>query len=354
MSPIARPSAPRRSSLFALALAVHLSAVSAGAMTTAASAPALSAETAAAGRTPPAEVALVLPFASVGGGEPEWLGAGLAEFVAEGIRGAGYRTVSDDDRRDHLAGLGLDEAPRLPTATACLLARDLGARYLVTGSWAVSAEGTLAVTARAVDARRLVTLAEASSSGPSDSVGPVLATVVTALTGPAGRTPGARRCLESLRAAPGGAISAWLQASAEPEQAAEHLGAALAASPAFAPALIALAEVELAGGQPERVSELLARLPPSAAEHHHASARLLGGRAALALGDVPGALRLLAEAVRLWPDRRALVWLGEAQLESGDLSGAAGSARRALELAPGDDHARDLLGRVERGDGSPA
>ena len=75
--------------------------------------------------------------------------------------------------------------------------------------------------------------------------------------------------------------------------------------------------------------------------------RLLEGRSLLALGDNAGAVAALAESVRLSPQPDRMMWLAEAQLAAGRREDAAETARGALLLVPGDEHAEDILAEAE-------
>jgi hypothetical protein len=292
------------------------------------------------------ERVLVLPFVSEEAAEPAWLSAGLAELVSEGVRLVGYRTVEPESRDALLLDLGLASAPRMSVASACVAGREAGARIVVTGSWSTDAGQGLRVKARALDVERVHLLREAEAAGPLSAAGPVLSRLLLGLTGEAGRAPEGRRQLERLLAAPCPALLAWMQAAGEPEIAEEHLVAALEVDGDFTPALLALAEHHLDAGEPEDVGRLLARMTAGASRSQQARARLLEGRAMLALGDLPAAVAQLDEAATLHPDREPLLWLAEAQLAAGDATAAAASARRALDVSPGDSHALDLLERA--------
>ena len=328
----------------ALTLAVAANASSLPSLSAASPAAAASSEAATA--RPRAEslgdFVLVLPFAAVESQEPEWLSAGIAEFMSESLATVGQSLVDDDERIEVLEDSGLAREPRLTLASACLLGRDAGARRVVTGAWTAT-DATLTVTARSVDVRRMKLVEEASSKGTIEGLGPVLAHLALEIF-PAGKD--AKAEIERLGATPSGALLPWLQAAAEPDMAPQHLEAALQVKPDFAPAILALAAARLDAGQPEQVATLVSRVPATAPVHHQAQAKLLAGRAHVALGETPAALTALKESVRLRPGRTALLWLAEAQLAAHDPQGAAVSARRVLELLPGDEHALSVLERL--------
>jgi Flp pilus assembly protein TadD len=88
-------------------------------------------------------------------------------------------------------------------------------------------------------------------------------------------------------------------------------------------------------------------VPSTASDHHRARARLLEGRALLALGDTKGALAAIGDSVRMRPEVSALLWLGEAQLASGDKAAAVATAHRVLDAVPDESHALELIDRAE-------
>jgi len=312
------------------------------------------AETARATAPVLAPLVLVLPFAARADAEPDWLSWGIAEFVGEGLSLAGFRVVDPDAREDALDATGLDAEKRLTLASACELGRRVGARYVVTGTWR-SESSKLAFTAKILDVERLKLVREGSANAHVSLIAPALGGIIVDVSGDAGRAPAARRELEKLSGLPQEALMAWMQAAAEPDNAMQHLTVALAADADFVRARLDLAEAQLKAGRPEAVPATLRPVAVDAALAHRARAKVLLGRATLAMGDAKGALPLLAEGAQLDPQPEHVLWVAEAQLAVGDRQAARDSARRVLEMLPGDERAQDLLdqaeGREPEGDG---
>ncbi len=289
---------------------------------------------------------LVLPFTGKSGAEPEWLSAGIAEFVGEGMSLVGFRVVDPDAREEALEQTGLAAESRLTLASACELGRRVGARYVVTGTWR-SESSKVAFTARIIDVERLKLAREGSAAAHVSLLAPALGGIVVDVTGDAGRAPAARRDLERLATLKQDALMAWMQAAAEPDNAVSHLDAALAADPTFVRARLDLAEARLAADEAGAVPEILRPVPVDAALAHRARARVLLGRAKLALDDAAGAVAAIAEGVRLEAQPEYLLWLGEAHLAAGDREAARGLAQRILEFLPDDEHARALMDEAD-------
>lgn len=293
-----------------------------------------------------APLVLVLAFAAKGDAEPEWLSAGSAEFVGEGLAMSGFRVVDPDAREDALDAQGLDQEKRITLASACDLARRVGARYVVTGTWRSEAS-ELSFQARMIDAQRLKLLREGSASAHVSLIAPALAGVALDIAGDAGRTPAARHEIEKLAALKQDAIMAWMQAAAEPDNAAEHLQVALAADPGFTRARLDLAEAHLDGDRASSVPATLQGVGVDAALAHRARAKVLLGRATLAMGDEKAGIALLQEGVALDPQPDHLLSLGDAQLAAGQKEAARDLARRVLAMVPGDEHAQDIVDQAE-------
>jgi len=297
------------------------------------------------------EVVLVMPLTQgQGAAQPDWLSDGAACYLAEALSLAGYRVVDQEDRRAVVHEAGLAGAPRLPGASALVLARQVGARFVVTGRWSIEG-GRIRLTARAVDAvgLALVRVAEGEGSSPERA----LEQLAARLTGEAGRAPGVRRHLGELARTSPAALAGWMQSAAEPESVIEHLRAALRLEPAFEPARLALAEALLDAGRPEEVGRVLDELTNSEARHRRARAHALEGRLALAMGDQEGAVRSLTAAALELPETGTLLWLAEAQLAAGDSASAGRTVQQALAQSPSDEAALELLARARSPAGRP-
>ena len=298
------------------------------------------------------QLVLVLPFAPEGPADPDWLSSGIAAYVAEGLELAGYRTVDSEAREDAVQDVGLAEEPHITIASACEIARRVGARYVVTGTWKADAS-RVDVSARFIDVQRLHIVHVGNAGGHISTMPAVLGQLVLAVAGDQGRSATARPAIESLATTKPDVLMAWMQGAAEPEAAGVHLKAALDSDPAFAPALLDLAEARLAEGKPEDVPKILASVPQGGPESRRSRLRLLEGRALLALGDRAGAITALNESVRLSPQPDRLLWLAEAQLASGQTDAAQDTARRVLSIVPDDQHALDII-EPPSADESPA
>ena len=291
----------------------------------------------------PGEVVLLLPLTGPEDAEPDWLGAGAARYLGEAVRLAGYRVVDEEDRRAALHEAGLLDARRVTLASAVVLARQLGARYVISGEWAPEPPG-LRLSVSAVDARDLSLLRRAEAFAGRPEV--ALAELAVTLTGEAGRGAVARRGLEELARTTPAALNGWLQAAAEPEQAEGLLRSARSAAPDFEPVRLAWAEYLLDAGRIDEAGPALDGLSRSSVRHRRARALALEGRLALALGQHDEAVRRLGESSEALPETGTLLWLAEAQLAAGDSMGAGRTVQQALAQSPTDEAALELLARA--------
>lgn len=285
---------------------------------------------------------LVLRFAPASTPDPDWLSAGVAAFMVEGLELSGYRTVDPEAREEALEQVGLAEEPRITLASACEIARRVGARYVVTGTWRADAT-RLDFMARLIDVQRLKIVRRGSSTGHVSTMASLLGQLVLGVAGDGARAVSARHGIEALATTKQEALLPWMQAAAEPEAALTHLDVALKADPVFAPALLDLAEARLDAGEPDAVPRILATVPGGGPETRRSRLRLLEGRALLALGDHSGAIMAISDSVRLSPQPDRMLWLAEAQLAAGQRDAAKETAGRVLSVLPGDQHALDLV-----------
>jgi tetratricopeptide (TPR) repeat protein len=80
-------------------------------------------------------VLAVLAFANVtGGGEDQWLGAGIADTLMADLRGANLSLVGRERILEAMRRLGGEE-PRIDEALAVKVGRDVGARWVVSGGF---------------------------------------------------------------------------------------------------------------------------------------------------------------------------------------------------------------------------
>lgn len=287
------------------------------------------------------DLVLVMPLTRSGSAEPDWLGLGSARYLAEALRLAGYRVVDEGERAAALQQAGLSTDSRLPRASAVMLARQLGARFVVTGRWRQQG-GRLAFSARALDVERLqlVREVEAASTHAERAIAELAEKLVA--------DDGASRQLGAMAKTTPATLAGWMQAAAEPEQGLEHLRAALRLDPDFEPARLARAEALLDRGRVDEARALLVGLTRSDARHRRAQAMVLEGRLALATGERDEAVRALTAAAHELPETGTLLWLAEAQLAAGDSEAAGRTVRQALAQSPSDEGALELLARARR------
>jgi tetratricopeptide (TPR) repeat protein len=265
-----------------------------------------------------------LGFANLtGNGEDDWLGTGLAESLTADLRGAHGLTVLGPERAaEALRALGREGAPA-DDALARQVARDLGARQVVSGAFQRAGDA-VRVTARVSDVATGATLRTAKVDGRLGAIfelqDRVARELLQGLRPESSPAQGAERTrvVEAYEAFARGVLNQRAESYETLDRAAHLFERALALDPDYAQAHLELGATYAAKADFLALPEL----------HERA---LQSFRAALALR--PG-------LVRAWRE------MGSSLVAAGREEEGLAAIRRALELDPEDAGAAGALGRA--------
>jgi TolB-like protein/Tfp pilus assembly protein PilF len=229
--------------------------------------PRVQAQTEDALANPGGRVILVLPFDNRSG-QPtlDWIGDSFPDTLNQRLNSAGFLTISHDDRQFALDHLGLPLDFRPTRATTLRIAQTLDANFVIVGSYNVSG-GRIQVQAQVleVDKLRMSAPLEDSSELPrlfdvEDAVAWKIARQID---------PQFSVALQTFLAASSGVnITAFenyirgLDARTHQERI-QRLNAAVAASPTYAEALLALGKQDFTDRNYKEAADTLEKVPPT-------------------------------------------------------------------------------------------
>jgi tetratricopeptide (TPR) repeat protein len=213
---------------------------------------------------------LVLPFDNRSGqSNLNWIGDSFPYTLNQRLSSAGFLTISRDDRMYALEHLGLPEEFRPSRASTIKIAQTLDADYVVVGSYTVSDPGTpqsrIEVQAQVVEINQLrmtEPIKQANSLPKLDEVENALAWQLARRMDP--RFAVAQQTF--LGAAGAVKLSSFENyirgtAAATPDERVKRLEAAVAETPSFTSALLALGKEQYADRQYESAAATLAKVP---------------------------------------------------------------------------------------------
>ncbi len=219
----------------------------------------------AASGTPPGRLILVLPFDNHSGNPAlDWIGDSFPDTLNARLSSSSFLTITREDREYALDHLGLPTGFRPTRATTLRIAQTLDADYVVVGSYTVAA-GKLQVQAQVVRVNQLrmsAPIADASELARLYDVENATAWKVAREIDP--RFPVAEQTF--LAASAGVPLSAFenyirgVEATSQQERL-KRLSAAVAESPGYTQAMLALGKAQFAARDYDHAAMTLARIP---------------------------------------------------------------------------------------------
>jgi len=328
-------------------------------------------------------VVLVLPFDNRSG-QPtlDWIGDSFPDTLNQRLTSAGFLTISNDDRQFALDHLGLPVDFKPTRATTIRIAQTLDANFVVVGSYTVTS-GRIAVHAQILNVDKL----QLSQPLDNSSDLPRLFDVENAIAWKVARQidPHFNVAQQTFLSAAGGVpLSAFENyirgvGASSPQEQIKRLQMAIAITPNYPAALLALGKVQFAQGDFDHAAITLAKVPHSDRRALEASfylglARFNSGRYAeaeaaftfvasrLPLPEVVNnqgvaasrqgrnAIPLFQRASTADPSDADYHYnLAVAQLRQGDFAAAQQEVDLALKLRPADPEAPLLKARISSG-----
>jgi tetratricopeptide (TPR) repeat protein len=283
-------------------------------------------------------ILLVLPFDNrTGQPSLEWVREAAADLVSTRFAAAGFAPMNRADRMYALDHLGLPQGFQPSRASSLKLAQTLDADSIVVGSY--STDGTAIVaTAQLVDVPRLRMGSTVTSRGEMRDMISVFDSLAWKLTRQL--DPGFSGAEETFVAAGKSlrldAYEQYIRGITEPDQAerVRHLNSAVALSPGFSPAWMALGREDYDGQQYQQAAEAFAKVDHSGPDGLEAG--FYRGLSLLFSGDYPNAEQAFAEVARILP-------LGEVENNEGVAMSRQGRDGTALfvQAASADPNAAD-------------
>jgi len=287
----------------------------------------------------PGTVMVLPPTGISSGAEQGWVGEAVSDLLPRELARLGVPAIDRFDR------LRAHEALAIPPvsvtrATSIRIAEALGASRIVVGSY--EAKGpSLSLALRILDVGRGALSAPLIAEGPPESLPGLVRSLAwdIALSGPTPITTTREAFLGPSRSPPYSlvALRSFGQALASRDGGARRklLKAALASTPSFDEARIALARMQVEARESVAALDTLARVPPGSSSFRQA--RFLAGRADLDLGRYRDAAGIFAALSVEAPTPGVLNNYALALLRAGDGSGerASDALRKAVEVGPG-------------------
>ena len=333
-------------------------------------------------------VVLVMPFDNQSGQSPlEWIGDSFPDTLNQRLTSAGYLTISREDREFALEHLGLPTDFKPSRATMIRIAQNLDADFVVVGSFTVK-DSRISVEARLLDVKQLRLSQPVSDSAELQR----LFDVENSLSWKLARQMDPHFSVAQqtfLSASAGIRLSSFenyirgTDATA-PEEQVKRLQMAVAESPNYAAAVLALGKAQYANRDYDKAAATFAKIPASdrrslegefylglsrfnTAKYAEAETAFAFVAARLPLPEVVNnqgvaasrrgrdATPLFQRAVSADPkDPDYHYNLAVTLLRKGDTAGAAREADAALKLRPADNEAADLKNRIASGRTAPA
>jgi tetratricopeptide (TPR) repeat protein len=212
-------------------------------------------------------VILVLPFNNHSG-EPnlEWIGDSFPDTLNQRLTSAGFLTLSRDDRQYALDHLGLPVDFKPTRATTIRIAQTLNANFVIVGSYTVS-KNRISVQAQVLNIDKL----KLSQPITDSSDLPRLFDVENSIAWKVARhiDPNLKVAQQTFLSAAGGVpLSAFENyirgtSASTPQEQIKRLQMAVALTPNYPAALLALGKAQFAQGDFDRAAATLAKVPHS-------------------------------------------------------------------------------------------
>jgi tetratricopeptide (TPR) repeat protein len=385
------PSPIRRLFPLAILLAASIACLAAPAQTPAQSPSQPSAATpdsAADIRQPGGRLVLVLPFDNRSGqSNLGWIGDSFPYTLGQRLNSVGFLTIGRDDRQYALKHLGLPDDFRPSRATTIRIAQTLDADYVIVGSFNVQ-NGRIEVQAQVLEVNQL-----RMSPPLTDSAGlPRLFDVENAIAWKVAQRmdPHLAVAEQTFLAAAGGvrlsSFEDYIRGTSAPtsDERLKRLQAAVAETPDYTPALLALGKEQYATSQFEAAAATLAKVPSTdrvaleagffrglarfnIAKYAEAAAAFAFVATRLPLPEVvndqgvaesrqgKNAAPLFQQVIAADPNDADYHFnLAVALLGQSDIAGATREVQAALKLHSDDPEATELLSRLQATHGATA
>ena len=208
---------------------------------------------------------LVLPFENRSGqANLAWIGESFPDTINQRLNSAGFLTLTRDDRLYALDHLGLPADFKPSRATTLRLAQTLDANIVVVGSYTV-ANGRIAVQAQTLDVNQLRMSAPLEDSSVLDR----LFDAQNAVAWKVARQidPGFKVAEQTFLAASAGvkliAFEDYIRGidAATPQEREKRLAQAVAETPTYSAALLALGKTQYAAREYDQAAATLAKVP---------------------------------------------------------------------------------------------
>lgn len=333
-------------------------------------------------------VVLVLPFDNRSGQSTlDWIGDSFPDTLNQRLASAGFLTISSDDRQFALDHLGLPVDFRPTRATTIRIAQTLDANFVIVGNYTVS-KGRISVQAQVLDVDKLGLSQPLTDS--SDL--PRLFDVENSIAWKIAKQidPHFNVAQQTFLSAAGGVpLSAFENyirgiSASTPDEQIKRLQMAIAITPNYPAALLALGKAQFAQGDFDHAAATLAKIPHSdrraleasfylglarfnSAKYAEAESAFAFVATRLPLPEVVNnqgvaasrqghnAVPLFQRASTADPNDADYHYnLAVALLRQGDFAGAKREVNQTLKLRPKDAEAALLKTRIESGRAIPA
>jgi tetratricopeptide (TPR) repeat protein len=337
-------------------------------------------------RQPGGRLVLVLPFDNRSGqANLSWIGDSFPYTLDQRLASAGYLTISPDDRQYALEHLGLPADFRPSRATTIRIAQTLDADFVILGSYNVTDPGTPAsrieVQAQVLEVNQLRMSAPLQDSSELSRLFDVENAIAWKVAGR--MDPHFAVAEQTFLAASGGvklsSFEDYIRGTSAPtqEERLKRLQAAVAETPNYTAALLALGKEQYAAMQYEAAAATLAKVPPTdrmaleanfyrglarfnIAKYAEAASAFAFVAASLPLPEVVNdqgvatsrqgkdAVPLFLQVIAADPNDADYHFnLAVALLGRSDIDGATREVQQALNLHGDDPEAAELLARLQ-------
>jgi len=337
-------------------------------------------------RQPGGRLVLVLPFDNRSGqANLGWIGDSFPYTLDQRLASAGYLTISPDDRQYALEHLGLPADFRPSRATAIRIAQTLDADFVVIGSYTVTDPGTSAsrieVQAQVMEVNQLRMSAPLLDSSELSRLFDVENAIAWKVAGR--MDPHFAVAEQTFLAASGGvklsSFEDYIRGTSAPtqEERLKRLQTAVAETPGYTAALLALGKEQYTAMQYEAAAATLAKVPPAdrmaleanfyrglarfnIAKYAEAASAFAFVAASLPLPEVVNdqgvatsrqghdAVPLFLQVIAADPNDADYHFnLAVALLGRSDIDGATREVQQALTLHSDDPEAAELLARLQ-------
>ena len=337
-------------------------------------------------RQPGGRLVLVLPFDNRSGqANLSWIGDSFPYTLDQRLASAGYLTISPDDRQYALEHLGLPADFRPSRATAIRIAQTLDADFVILGSYNVTDPGTPAsrieVQAQVLEVNQLRMSAPLQDSSELSRLFDVENAIAWKVA--ARMDPHFAVVEQTFLAASGGvklsSFEDYIRGTSAPtqEERLKRLQTAVAETPGYTAALLALGKEQYTAMQYEAAAATLAKVPPAdrmaleanfyrglarfnIAKYAEAASAFAFVAASLPLPEVVNdqgvatsrqghdAVPLFLQVIAADPNDADYHFnLAVALLGRSDIDGATREVQQALTLHSDDPEAAELLARLQ-------